>query len=233
MRSDMRMEEVIGTLYKYSFLAKQNNVRQHPRQEWYAMHRPVHLATWVWVKKYSNLSDVMEKAVRHVAGVFLSDDYVKEPVWRAYLPHALQLLERERGSDAQEVAKLCLLVQDAVELLEIVVKAKEALQPDHPSRLASQQALAMTYEASKQVQEAADLPENVVKIRTRILRADHPSLLISVEALADMCAELAVDSAETSLSSSPESPSMAGSGDFVVQQYHEKRHTLLSSTHIH
>ena len=49
------------------------------------MHRIVHVATQVWVIEYGNLSNELEKAVRHVAGVLLTDDYANRPQWRSVL----------------------------------------------------------------------------------------------------------------------------------------------------
>jgi hypothetical protein len=53
---------------------------------------------------------VTEEAVRHIAEIFPSDDYANRAVWRAYLPHALRLLEDKQGCDVDERSKLCLLV---------------------------------------------------------------------------------------------------------------------------
>jgi hypothetical protein len=111
MESDMRTEEAIGTLRKYSFLAKRDSDRKHAGQERYKMHRLVHLATWDWVRRYSNPSHVMEKVVRHVVRVFPSNDYENRSEWRTYLPHTLRLLQLGKDSDAQEIAELCLLVR--------------------------------------------------------------------------------------------------------------------------
>ncbi|KAJ4331117.1 hypothetical protein N0V95_009941 [Ascochyta clinopodiicola] len=79
-----------------------------------------------------------------------------------------------------------------------------------------QHALAIAYDADGQVREAVDLLESVVEIKTRVLRADHPSLLVSVEVLADIYADLAVDSDEAPSSSSLGSPTMAGPAQSVM-----------------
>ena len=57
-----------------------------------------------------------------------------------------------------------------------------------------------------------------MKTKTRILRTDHPSLLLSVEALADMHAKLAVQSDEALYSSSLESPTTASFAGSIAQQ---------------
>jgi hypothetical protein len=105
-----------------------------------------------------------------------------------------------------------------MELLEVVVKARETLAADHPSRLASQHALAGAYRADGQVQEAVDLREHVVEVKTRVLCVNDPSLLVLVETLADMRVELAVESDEAPSCTSVESPTIAASAGADVQQ---------------
>jgi hypothetical protein len=105
-----------------------------------------------------------------------------------------------------------------MELLEVVVKAKETLAADHPSRLVSQYALAGVYRADEQVQEAVDLLERVVEVKTRVLHVDRPSLLVSVDTLADMRVKLAVESDEAPSCASVESPTIAASAGADVQQ---------------
>lgn len=72
----------------------------------------------------------------------------------------------------------------AVALLEQVVKIKETtLAEDHPNQLASQHALALAYQANKQVKEAVALLKQVVKIREITLAEDHPDQLVSERAI--------------------------------------------------
>ena len=67
------------------------------------------------------------------------------------------------------------------------------LMADHLSRLASRHILAGAYGAYGHVKKAVELFESGVSLKTRVLRVDHPSLLISVNALANMHAELAFE----------------------------------------
>jgi tetratricopeptide (TPR) repeat protein len=249
VQSEVRMEKAIGTLCGYSFLARRDSdssaTSGGSKQggnadpaveavELYDIHRLVHLATRVWVREYGDAKEVAEDAVRHVADVFPSDDHKNRALWRAYLPHALRLLEGSQAGSAEELSELCLLVgrclrvdgrigeavvwlerscqqrsqrseddsdrllsqhelagayeadgqvKKAVALLEAVVKAKETLAADHPSRLASQHALAIAYRADGQVKKAVALLEAVVKAR-ETLAADHPDRLASQHELA-------------------------------------------------
>jgi Tetratricopeptide repeat len=75
--------------------------------------------------------------------------------------------------------------KEAVALLQEVVRIKEqSLAEDHPSRLASQHALAGAYKANGQVKEAVTLLEEVVRIKEQSLAEDHPDRLASQHALA-------------------------------------------------
>jgi hypothetical protein len=281
VQSEVRMEKAIGTLCGYSFLARRDSDNSATSGgskqggdadqaveavELYDIHRLVHLATRVWVREYDDAKKVAEDAVRHVADVFPSDDHKNRALWRAYLPHALRLLEGSQAGSAEELSELCLLVgrclrvdgrireavvwlerscqqrsqrseddsdrllsqhelamayradgqvKKAVALLEAVVEAEETLAADHPDRLASQHELAGAYQADWQVKRAIQLLEDVVAVEAISLRDDHPSRLASVEALADMRAELAVESDEASSPLSLESPTITNCTGFV------------------
>jgi tetratricopeptide (TPR) repeat protein len=252
VQSEGQMEDSIGTLCGYSFLARRDHgshttqergedggssdesEEEAEAEEWYDIHRLVHLATRIWTKEYGDSSKVVEDAVRHVANVFPSHNYKNQAVWRAYLPHTLRLLTAKRDCDVKEKSELCLRVgrclyvdgriqesvtwleescrlrskleeddadvlfsqhwlaiayqadgqvKKAVELLEAVVKARETLAADHPDRLASQHELAGAYQVDGQVKKAVELLETVVKAR-ETLAADHPDRLASQHELA-------------------------------------------------
>ena len=74
-------------------------------------------------------------------------------------------------------------INEAVELLEHVVKVREKLAEDHPERLASQHELGSTYLANGQIEEAVELLEHIVKVQEK-LTEDHPNRLASQHELA-------------------------------------------------
>jgi hypothetical protein len=67
------------------------------------------------------------------------------------------------------------------------------------------------------VQKVVEMLEHVVTIEADSLRDDHPSRLVSVEALADMYTELAVDPDEAVSSASFNSFTKASSSSFVAK----------------
>jgi tetratricopeptide (TPR) repeat protein len=203
------MEEAIGTLCGYSFLTRrggesgetetntgeeEDTETQVEREEWYDIHRLVHLATRIWVKEHGNAGEVAEDAVRHVADVFPSDDYENRAVWRGYLPHALRLLDGGQESSIREQSKLCLLVGrclyvdgrmwEAVVWLERSCEQRSQLGEDDPGRLLSQHNLARAYQADGQVHKAVALLQHVVEVSEKTLAAEHPDRLASQHELA-------------------------------------------------
>jgi hypothetical protein len=77
--------------------------------------------------------------------------------------------------------------REAAALLEHVVKVRETtLKETHPSRLASQHALAGAYRANGQTKEAVALLEHVVQVKQTTMADIHPSRLVSEQALAHL-----------------------------------------------
>ncbi|KAF2867129.1 kinesin light chain 1 [Massariosphaeria phaeospora] len=197
VQSKERIEEAIGTLCGYSFVSRReddNTSKVDRGEEWYDLHRLVHLATRVWVDKYSSAAGVTQQAMAHVAEVFPIDDFGNQAVWRAYMPHALRLLNTKTSVNVESRAKLsfwmgrCLnfdgRVPEAVrwleKLLEHVVKVRDnTLAETHPDRLASQHQLSVFYKANGQIEDAVRLLEHVVKVRDNTLAETHPSRLAS------------------------------------------------------
>jgi tetratricopeptide (TPR) repeat protein len=196
VQSQERMEEAIGTLCGYSFLSRRegDNTGEFDRgEEWYDLHRLVHLATRVWVDKYGNTADVAQQALAHIAEVFPTDDFTNQAVWRAYMPHALRLLDTKASVDVQSRAKLsfwvgrCLdfdgRVPEAVRWLEECWRCREVLNEDDPDRLKAQHELGVSYQANGQVEDAVKLLEHVVKVRDVKLAETDGERLASQHAL--------------------------------------------------
>ncbi len=184
-----QMVYAIGTLCGYAFLTRREN------SEVFDMHSLVHLATRIWLQREGLIATTEEKATRHLATVFPSNDYTNRNIWREYLPHASRVLQRSKALDIAERSDLlfwvgqCLRVdgriKEAVRSLEEADRWRNRhLAEDHPDRLASQHALAIAYQADDKVKEAAALLEQVVTIETKTLDADHPKLLASQHELA-------------------------------------------------
>jgi hypothetical protein len=167
--------------------------RQHRRQ--LQSHLQA-LASWEMSRMFASEPPIMITRILMNFGWLLHDmrDDVKLFVLMRNLFTYLNLGQHtvdERWLSAYDLTARNLLnhgrVKEAVSLLEQVVKIKEqTLAEDHPSRLASQHALAGAYQANGQVKEAVSLLEQVVKIEEQTLAEDHPDRLASQQVLATM-----------------------------------------------
>ncbi|KAH7380133.1 hypothetical protein BKA66DRAFT_571209 [Pyrenochaeta sp. MPI-SDFR-AT-0127] len=197
VQPEERMEEAIGTLCGYSFVSRrEDDGLDEPgeEEEWYDLHRLVHLATRIWINKYGDAADVTQKATKHVAEVFPSDDFANQAIWRRYMPHALQLLETKHSCSVECRAALCLCVgrclhedgrvKEAVKWLEESYRLRVVLEETHPGRLRSEHALGFSYQANGQAKESVALLEHVVEVHNTILPEAHRDRLASRHTLA-------------------------------------------------
>jgi hypothetical protein len=98
---DEQMVHAISTLCAYALMVRRTN------EEIYDLHRLVHIATRVWLGKHGLAVEKTEKAIRYIAMVFPPDDWENLTLWRAYLPHALKLVEGKEGKEVVERYDLC------------------------------------------------------------------------------------------------------------------------------
>ncbi|CAI7590894.1 unnamed protein product [Penicillium bialowiezense] len=186
--SEEERVHAIGTLCGYAFLVERDDTS-------YDMHSLVHLATQIWVQGEASKTKTIEGAICHLAGCFPSDDYTNRHLWQTFLPHSLRALRESEGNDTQEkfdlyskVAK-CLYAdgraRESVRCSEEICQWKECqYSENHASRLASQHALAVTYQADGQIGKAVKLFEHVVEVERITLAENHPSRLASQHGLA-------------------------------------------------
>jgi tetratricopeptide (TPR) repeat protein len=189
VQPEERMVRALGTLCAYSFITKREN------EEIYDMHRLVHLAIGIWVKKQRNVEEIVKKAIQHVSEVFPYPAYENQAIWRTYLTHVLRLLGRPMEEDVEERYTLCLKVgqclyeegriRESVKWFEESCRWRDKnLLEEDPDRLASQHQLAMAYQADGQIKKAVELMEHVVTVRDRILAEEHSDRLASQYVLA-------------------------------------------------
>ncbi|VBB84614.1 Putative Kinesin light chain [Podospora comata] len=187
--STEQLVDAIGTLCAYAFLTRRGDSKV------FDMHSLVHLATRIWAQQEGLTATTEEKATRHLATVFPSDDYANRNVWREYLPHGLRVLQHSKELDIKERSDLLLGIGRCLRadgrIKESAKSLEEACQwrirhfaKDHPSRLVSQHELATAYQANGQVKEAVELLEQVVTIRAKTLAEEHPDRLASQQWLA-------------------------------------------------
>jgi NB-ARC domain/Tetratricopeptide repeat len=170
LSSEEDMVYAIGTLDAYAFMVRRGNTGV------FDMHSLVHLATRIWVQRNVFTVQAKRTATQHLATVFPYNDYENRDCWRAYLPHALRILQGDGALDMEKRYTLCIKVglclqadgrtREALKYLEECSQWRNNhLHQDHPDRLASQHELAGAYQANGQVKEAVSLLEQVVKIQ--------------------------------------------------------------------
>ena len=183
-----QMMHAIGTLRAYAFVTTRGDGDR------YDMHRLVHLATKVWLDKQDASQKVMKKVAIHLAEIFPSNDYTNWTIWREYLSHALQFLRNTKTLNIKARYDLCMAIGSCLQvngrvgeavswLSECFLWRQDHYPEDHPSRLASQHALAMTYQTNGQIKKAMKLLEQIVA-REKVLKKNHPDRLTSQHALA-------------------------------------------------
>ena len=100
LSSKVQTANAIGTLCGYAFVSRQGEMLD--------MHRLVHLATQIWLRREGLERQMTETAMRCVAGRFPTSDYKNRHTWRTYLPHALRILQRVGADDLEERYELFL-----------------------------------------------------------------------------------------------------------------------------
>ncbi|KAL4789005.1 purine and uridine phosphorylase [Aspergillus venezuelensis] len=179
--------ESIGVLEGYAF------VTRRPTKS-FDLHRLVHLATRNWLRKIGSLSNWTLTTLTRLEEIFPNQDHTNRDKWKTYLPHALGLLGRDEVQGLKIRYKLlykvsmCLLADgrsmEAVQNLEENFKwNKREYEEEHPSRLASQHALAGAYRDNGQIKQAVELLEHVVAVEERTLAKEHTSRLASQHTL--------------------------------------------------
>ncbi|KAF1822652.1 uncharacterized protein K489DRAFT_213258 [Dissoconium aciculare CBS 342.82] len=157
IRPEARMLEAIGTLFSYAFVSKRTDGMA------YEMHRLVHLASWLWLRENGQLGDTQLQVVEHLAAIFPTDEYHNRATWRAYMPHAARVRERqEHDGCGAEVRKTSQLYYKVGRCLQKDGRTKEALQWLYRSCcFRAALALAGAYRANGQTKEAIQLLEQV------------------------------------------------------------------------
>lgn len=184
VESEDRMLRAIGTLSGKSFMIERET------GEMYDTHRLVHLAVGRGIQDNGSSAAVADGAMQHVSAVFPTSEFEKRVGYQTHVTHAIRRLESDKSRGLEARYALCLKIglclyeegriKESVYWLEQSCEWRdENLDKEHPSRLASQHALAGAYESDGQTKKAVELLEHVVAIKELLIRRDYPSRLVS------------------------------------------------------
>lgn len=183
-----KLEYAIGTLRAYDFVTRREN------EDIYDMHRLVHLAARIWTHKH-DLTDATEtKLVKHLDGIFPSNEYENRDLWREYFPHVLGLLQANAESKVKEVYTLCVKVglclivdgryREAIFWLEVSFSwCSHNLPEEDPDHQLSQHVLALSLLDNGEIMRAIELLQ-VLVTKQKSLDERDPERLISQHVLA-------------------------------------------------
>ncbi|KAK5449977.1 hypothetical protein LTS15_008550 [Exophiala xenobiotica] len=100
--SKIEMTEAQGILTGYSFLRKQNENQDQPKEDLYQMHRLVRLATRNWLRRQDTLLHWTRTAVRVVAERFPWREHENRDRCALYMPQAEILRTSDGDGDSEE-----------------------------------------------------------------------------------------------------------------------------------
>ncbi|KAB5515676.1 hypothetical protein GE09DRAFT_979454, partial [Coniochaeta sp. 2T2.1] len=175
--SEEKMVHAIGTLCGYAFLGRREE------SDLFDMHSLVHVATRVWIERQGRTGETETAAFQHLVATFPSADRANGTLWRAYLPHALGVLQGRKECRTEEMCDLSFRVgqcldqdrrfKEAIRCFEGACEwRKERLAADDHSRLDSEHELARAYLGDRRITEAIEMLEHVVAVQKKTLAED-------------------------------------------------------------
>ncbi|KAH8587674.1 hypothetical protein B0O99DRAFT_694230 [Bisporella sp. PMI_857] len=189
-QSRKRETDAIGTLKAYSFIIKRS------ADQFFDLHRLVHLATRNWLRQQNLIANWTERAILRMNEVFPDNDHKNRTLWRTYFPHVRQaLISNGSGMDGENRRSLawrygkCLYSDGRYneaegQYIEVLRAEQRVLGVEHPDTLNTMINLAATYWNQGRLQMAENLEVQVLEIRKRVLGVEHPHTLNSMANLA-------------------------------------------------
>ncbi|KIL88188.1 kinesin light chain [Fusarium avenaceum] len=186
--SGEQMAQAIGILCEYGFLIQQGN---NPVFDTTSETRS---ATLLWLEDEGLAHESCQIVIAHLAQIFPLDDWEDRHMWRQYLPHVMEVLDKTGNFD-RDACNLSYRVgrclhhdgrpREAVKVLEQALALRsDTLPKDDPDHLTLQQELAEVYRSNGQTREAVRLLEHVLAVKQVIFPEERPSRLDSEYTLA-------------------------------------------------
>jgi tetratricopeptide repeat protein len=183
-------QNALGLLKAYSFITAQVD------DQTVSLHRLVHVATRNWLRSGGMLEQWTVNMGQRLSDIFPSDAHENRILWRAYLPHALFILQsKEFQNDLQGREHLVQRVAQCLHsdgrydqagalFKEVLEKKGKRLKNDDEEMLSSMAWMASTYRKQGLWTEAETLGVQVMETRKTVLGPEHSDTLISMASLA-------------------------------------------------
>jgi tetratricopeptide (TPR) repeat protein len=187
--SKARLAKAIGLLCAFSLIERIDHGTK------FNMHRLVHLATRIWVRRKCEEEETIKAAFKQLSEVFPCDYYTDHETWREYMPHVDCIERYNRHYNSSERAELCMRVgkfilgdervEEAIVWLQKSCEWRDNnLPPHNTQRLTSQRYLAMAYRQNGQLKESIEILDCVISIPLSVLAEADPDRLSSQYQLA-------------------------------------------------
>jgi tetratricopeptide (TPR) repeat protein len=96
--------EAIGTLIGYAFIAKQQHAYGAGKEDFYDMHRLVHMSSILWLDRHGERATWARKALLRLLDMVPNGSHKDREVWTAYLPHAIYIVDHDLTMDDETKA---------------------------------------------------------------------------------------------------------------------------------
>lgn len=187
-----RVVDAIGTLTAYSFVTRRQN------NQFFDLHRLVHLVTRNWLRQNRSLVTWAEKALSRLVETFPSADHENRSIWNAYLPHTRFLLTSDLVDGTSdkysllEKVSLCLLADgmyhETRDIQESILNWRtQRLGQGHVVTLRSLHNLGVTLGKLGLFRSAEAIQRRALTLRQQILGPEHVDTLNSMANLAQTC----------------------------------------------
>ncbi|RDW58650.1 hypothetical protein BP6252_13126 [Coleophoma cylindrospora] len=195
--------KALGTLTAYTFISRRKkekdqelNQKEEDQDQFYDMHRLVHVVTRNWLKKQGNLSNWTDRALHRLMSLIPYGGHEGWENWIPYLPHALQIARsNDLSADCnQEIHILLDMIARcqssigqytaAVETHRRVLELRtEAMGTEHEDTMISGNEIGLNLSYQGQYTEAERIHREMFALREKVSGKEHPLTLVSMNNL--------------------------------------------------
>ncbi|MCJ1443150.1 MAG: hypothetical protein MMC23_003648 [Stictis urceolatum] len=194
--SALQQIKAIGTLTGYALITKrQQDFQKVQGEEFFDVHRLVHIASKWWLQEYEGMSNWNEKIISRLEDVLPHGGHEKQEIWINYISHAILVAERIESSNTAKVSLLnrigeCQSTLGQYTLAEanyrqVLDLRKEMLGPQHLGTLISMNNLALVLNRQGKYEEAEAMHRQTLDLK-EVLGPQHLGTLTSMNNLASV-----------------------------------------------